>query len=84
MCQDIISHLIALAQAEDKGVRLRVCQLLQSIMHNQVPLQMWRGPHAGCPSSARTVRVGTPFPMSYFVAAAHFVHATGTYRQRAQ
>lgn len=34
--QDILRHLLALAQAEDKGVRLRVCQLLQSIVNNQV------------------------------------------------
>jgi hypothetical protein len=34
--QDILTHLITLAEAEDKGVRLRVCQLLQLIINNQV------------------------------------------------
>ena len=34
--QDILTHLISLAEAEDKGVRLRVCQLLQLIINNQV------------------------------------------------
>ncbi len=33
--QDILTHLISLAEAEDKGVRLRVCQLLQLIINNQ-------------------------------------------------
>ena len=31
-----MSHLLALARAEDKGVRLRTCQLLQLIINNQV------------------------------------------------
>lgn len=34
--QDIIARLLALARAEDKGVRLRTCQLLQLIINNQV------------------------------------------------
>ncbi len=34
--QDIIARLLALACAEDKGVRLRTCQLLQLIINNQV------------------------------------------------
>jgi len=34
--QDIIAHLLALARAEEKGVRLRICQLLQLIINNQV------------------------------------------------
>ena len=33
---------MALALAKDKGVRLRVCQLLQGILNNQVPC------HAPC------------------------------------
>ncbi|EIE21059.1 hypothetical protein COCSUDRAFT_43416 [Coccomyxa subellipsoidea C-169] len=33
--EDILTHLISLAEAEDKGVRLRVCQLLQLIINNQ-------------------------------------------------
>lgn len=34
--QDVIERLLALARAEDKGVRLRTCQLLQLIINNQV------------------------------------------------
>ncbi len=34
--QDIIARLLALARAEDKGVRLRTCQLLQLVINNQV------------------------------------------------
>ena len=34
--QDIITRLLALARADDKGVRLRTCQLLQLIINNQV------------------------------------------------
>lgn len=44
--QDIITHLIALARAEDKGVRLRVCQLLQSIVNNQVLLRHGEESHS--------------------------------------
>lgn len=38
--QDVLTHLVSLAEAEDKVVRLRVCQLLQLIINNQAgPLQ---------------------------------------------
>ncbi len=33
--QDVLTHLVSLAEAEDKVVRLRVCQLLQLIINNQ-------------------------------------------------
>ena len=36
LLQEIIARLLALARAEDKGVRLRTCQLLQLIINNQV------------------------------------------------
>ena len=36
LLQDIIARLLAFARAEDKGVRLRACQLLQLIINNQV------------------------------------------------
>ena len=40
--QDIIARLLALARAEEKGVRLRICQLLQLIINNQVArLNKW-------------------------------------------
>ncbi|BDA45173.1 probable condensin complex subunit 3 at N-terminal half [Coccomyxa sp. Obi] len=33
--EDVLTHLVSLAEAEDKVVRLRVCQLLQLIINNQ-------------------------------------------------
>ena len=36
LLQVTIARLLSLARAEDKGVRLRICQLLQLIINNQV------------------------------------------------